>query len=47
LIFVSGRTTDDDIRQGFAAGADDYIKKPFDIDKIRKTVRTLLELNRQ
>lgn len=46
LVFVSGRTADSDIRQGFESGADDYIKKPFDIDKVKKTVRTLLELNR-
>jgi two-component system aerobic respiration control protein ArcA len=44
LIFVSGKTSDEDVRRGFAVGADDYIKKPFDIEKIQKTVRTLLKL---
>jgi two-component system aerobic respiration control protein ArcA len=46
LIFVSGKTSDFDIKRGFEAGADDYIKKPFDIDKIKKTVYTLLQLNK-
>ena len=44
LIFVSGRTSDIDVKRGFEAGADDYIKKPFDNDKIRKTIKTLLKL---
>jgi two-component system aerobic respiration control protein ArcA len=46
LIFVSGKTSDFDVKRGFEAGADDYIKKPFDIDKIKKTVQTLLKLNK-
>lgn len=45
LIFVSGRTSDLDVRKGFELGAVDYIKKPFDVEKIRKTVQTLLKLN--
>ncbi|MCB0361331.1 MAG: response regulator [Bdellovibrionales bacterium] len=45
LIFVSGRTGDGDIRKGFEIGAVDFVKKPFDVEKIRKTVRTLLYLN--
>jgi two-component system aerobic respiration control protein ArcA len=46
LIFVSGKTSDFDVKRGFEAGADDYIKKPFDIDKIKKTVNTLLKLQK-
>lgn len=46
LIFVSGKTSDLDVKRGFDAGADDYIKKPFDIDKMKKTVHTLLKLNK-
>lgn len=46
LVFVSGKTSDFDVKRGFEAGADDYIKKPFDIDKIKKTVHTLLALNK-
>ncbi len=44
LIFISGRTGEEDIKRAFAVGADDFIKKPFDIEKIKKTVRTLLKL---
>ena len=46
LVFVSGKTSEFDVKRGFEAGADDYIKKPFDIDKIKKTIHTLLKLNR-
>jgi two-component system aerobic respiration control protein ArcA len=46
LIFVSGKTSDIDVKRGFEAGADDYIKKPFDIEKIKKTVQILLKLNK-
>lgn len=46
LIFISGKTTELDVKRGFDAGADDYIKKPFEIDKMKKTVHTLLKLNK-
>ena len=46
LIFVSGKTSEFDVKRGFEAGADDYIKKPFDVDKIKKTVETLLKLSK-
>jgi two-component system aerobic respiration control protein ArcA len=45
LVFISGKTSEFDIKRGFEAGADDYIKKPFEIEKVKKTVRTLLKLN--
>ena len=46
LVFVSGRTSEADIKRGFEVGADDYIKKPFDINMIKKSIHTLLELNK-
>lgn len=46
LIFLSAKTSEFDVRRGFEVGADDYIKKPFDVEQIRKTVDTLLKLNR-
>jgi two-component system, OmpR family, aerobic respiration control protein ArcA len=46
LIFVSGKTSEFDVKRGFEAGADDYIKKPFDIEKRKKTVHTLLKLSK-
>ncbi len=45
LIFLSGKTSELDVKRGFEVGADDYIKKPFDINKIKKAVATLLKLN--
>ncbi|MBC85802.1 MAG: response regulator [Bdellovibrionaceae bacterium] len=45
LIFISGRTGDLDVKRGFDVGADDYIKKPFDVDNVKKTVKTLLKIN--
>lgn len=45
LIFLSGKTSELDVKRGFEVGADDYIKKPFDVDKMKKTVKTLLKLH--
>lgn len=45
LIFLSAKTSELDVRRGFEMGADDYIKKPFEVDQIRKTVHTLLKIN--
>jgi two-component system aerobic respiration control protein ArcA len=44
LIFLSGRTSDADVKKGFDVGCDDYIKKPFDIEKVKRTVNTLIHL---
>jgi len=45
LVFISGKTNEVDVKRGFAVGADDYIKKPFDVDKVKMTIKTLLSLN--
>jgi len=45
LVFVSAQATDEDVKRAFDLGASDYIKKPFDIAKLKKTVNTLLQLN--
>ena len=42
LVFISAKTGDLDVRRGFEVGADDYIKKPFNLDEVKNTVRTLL-----
>jgi DNA-binding response OmpR family regulator len=34
LILVSGRKTKEDVEKGFAAGCDDYVTKPFEIEAI-------------
>lgn len=43
LIFISGQSSEADMKQAFAIGADDFIKKPFDIDKFKKSVKVLLK----
>jgi len=45
LVFISGRTSELDVKRGFELGADDYIKKPFEIDEIKGAVKALLKLN--
>lgn len=44
LVFLSGRTSPADVKRGFEVGADDYITKPFNIDNVKKTVKTLIGL---
>ncbi len=43
LLFVSGQATDEDIKRAFDIGADDFLKKPFNVDKLRKTIQALLK----
>lgn len=45
LVFVSGKASEEDMKQGFEIGADDFIKKPFDVEKLKSTVATLLKIN--
>lgn len=45
LVFVSAQHSRQDVKKAFDLGASDYIKKPFDVEKLKKTVNTLLELN--
>jgi two-component system aerobic respiration control protein ArcA len=42
LIFISGNTEKADIEKGFAAGCDNYLTKPFDIDHLSKTIDAAL-----
>lgn len=44
LIFVSGKTSELDVKKGLNLGADEYIKKPFDVDHIKDVVNKLLEI---
>jgi two-component system, OmpR family, aerobic respiration control protein ArcA len=43
LIFVSGKTSDEDMKRAFEIGADDYVKKPFEIESLKNTVARLLK----
>jgi two-component system, OmpR family, aerobic respiration control protein ArcA len=43
LIFLSGQATDEDFNKAREVGANDYIKKPFDIDKLKSRISELLK----
>jgi two-component system aerobic respiration control protein ArcA len=45
IVFISGHNDKASIKKGFAVGAHDYILKPFDIEKVKKTIQTLLKLH--
>ena len=45
VIFLTAKSETQDVIKGLQSGADDYIKKPFDVEKLKKTVATLLKLN--
>ena len=45
MIFVSGKTSEEDVKKAFEIGADDFIKKPFEVEKLKKAVRVLLKLS--
>jgi DNA-binding response OmpR family regulator len=38
IIFITAKTMDADLIEGFATGADDYIKKPFSLSELRARV---------
>ena len=42
LVLVSARNSKQDIEIGFAAGCNDYVTKPFDIDNITGVINNLL-----
>jgi len=44
IVFISGRKSETDKKTAFQLGAHDYITKPFNIEEITETVRTLINL---
>ena len=42
IIFLTARDTEDDTLQGFAVGADDYVKKPFSVREVLARVKAVL-----
>ncbi len=38
LLFVSGNKSEKDIQEGFAAGGDEYITKPFEVDTLLASI---------
>lgn len=45
LVFLSGQANPEDIEKARQVDADDYIKKPFDIDFFRARIKELLDLS--
>ena len=43
IIFLTARTSQDDLLTGFSAGGDDYITKPFSIQEVIARVRAVLK----
>jgi two-component system aerobic respiration control protein ArcA len=43
LIFLSAQAESEDFDRARTVGADDYIKKPFDIEKLKARIRELLK----
>jgi DNA-binding response OmpR family regulator len=42
IILLTARAQDTDVQQGFEAGADDYIRKPFSPQELRSRVQAML-----
>lgn len=47
LVFVSGQASEEDVKKAFEIGADDFLKKPFDVAKLKKTIKVLLKIKEQ
>lgn len=45
FIFLTGKTKMDDLREGMELGADDYLPKPFDTDKLIQIINKRLDLS--
>ncbi|MBI3018803.1 MAG: response regulator [Deltaproteobacteria bacterium] len=45
VVFISGRKSEADKKHAFQLGAHDYITKPFNVQEISQTVRTLINLH--
>ena len=46
LVFLTAKTMNEDVLEGFKNGADDYLTKPFDLDELTARVTALLRRTR-
>lgn len=44
LVYISGHVTEADLKKAFEIGANEFFQKPFDPEKLRKTIAHLLSL---
>lgn len=44
LVYISGHVTDSDLKKAFEIGANEFFQKPFDPEKLLKTIQHLLSL---
>jgi signal transduction histidine kinase/CheY-like chemotaxis protein/AraC-like DNA-binding protein/ligand-binding sensor domain-containing protein len=47
VILLTAKTSDEDFKQGFDVGADDYISKPFNIEVLEARIRNLIKLRKK
>lgn len=47
ILFLTAKTSEEDVMRGLGAGADDYIRKPFGIGELRARVRAHLRRERR
>ena len=43
IVFLTARTTENDVLTGFSAGGDDYISKPFSVNEVLARVKAVLK----
>jgi two-component system KDP operon response regulator KdpE len=43
ILMLTAKTDSDDLVRGFEAGADDYVKKPFDFQELEMRIRAILK----
>lgn len=43
MLLITAMTTDEDRERGLAAGADDYVIKPFSLAQLAATIERLLD----
>ena len=42
IIFLTARSTEDDLLQGFSSGGDDYVSKPFSYNELSARIKAVL-----